>query len=288
MRKSRWWPYTFVLSVLILGACTQPTPTPTPTVTPTPVPTSTPTPTPTPITTPKTPLTPVSTPAPDALKVTVTAYQFWWEFTYPELDVVTANELHVPVGVPVSLVLESKDVIHGFWIPKLAGKVDVFPNIGNTMWFQVDEPGTYLGLCTEFCGIGHAHMRFRVIADGPAQFDEWVASQKAPPALPMDPVFGLKGCNTCHTVTGPDAEGVQEGRMQGFLQGQPMYPAPNLTHLASRSTFAGSVENNEENLRRWLRDPGEVKPGNREKDLANLDLNEDEISDLVAYLQKLE
>lgn len=258
----------------------------------------------------------------DAVQVKVTGHQWWWEFEYftseeiakeeadrervgrgeieraeaykPVPHVVTANELNIPVGVPVSVVLESDDVIHSFWIPKLAGKVDVVPNNRNTIWFQADEPGTYFGVCAEFCGIAHAQMRFRVIAVEEPAFKDWIESQQAPPAA-MAPVMGLKGCLVCHTVNGLDAPGIQQTRMDAFLRGDPRYPAPNLTFFASRSTFAGGVsELTEANLREWLEDPDKVKPGNHMAELAgaytdpNLVLKDEDIDALVAYLLSLE
>ena len=264
------------------------------------------------------------TPDPEnAVHVKVTGHQWWFEFEYftpeeiakeeedldrvgrgeieraeayrPEPYVVTANELNVPAGVPVSIVLDSDDVIHSFWIPKLAGKVDVVPNNRNTLWFQADEPGTYFGVCAEFCGVAHAQMKFQVIALTEPSFNGWVTSQQAPPAVSMAPVMGLKGCLVCHTVNGPDSPDAQQARMDGFLQGDSRYPAPNLTHFASRSTFTGGVQDmTEANLREWLKDPDDVKPGNHMAELAgayqdpNLALNDEDIDALVAYLQSLE
>lgn len=233
-------------------------------------------------------------PAGERVKVEVVGHQWWWEFNYPELGITAANELHVPVDKPISLEITSLDVIHSFWIPKLAGKTDLIPTRINTMWFEAERAGLFYGQCAEFCGAAHALMRFRVIAQSQAEFDQWVAAQKAPPAAPMAREFGLKGCTVCHTVNGPDAEGVQERRMEGFRQGQPQFPAPNLTHFASRDTLAaGLLSRSDDNLRRWLRDPDEVKPGNRMKELAgayhntNQFLSDADIAALVTYLQSL-
>ena len=232
----------------------------------------------------------------NVLEVKVTGHQWWWEFEYPQLGLVTANELHVPPDPwVIDVTLESDDVIHSFWIPKLAGKVDVIPNNVNTLWFRADEPGEYFGQCTEFCGIAHAQMRFRVIVEPTKEaFDDWVEGQLAPAAVSMAPVFGLKACGVCHTVTGPDPEGMQDARMDAFLAGQPTYPAPNLTHFASRGTFAGGIlERTDDNLRRWLKRPFDVKPGNHMAALAgvytnpNLALVDDDIDALLAYLQSL-
>ncbi|MBI2170760.1 MAG: cytochrome c oxidase subunit II [Chloroflexi bacterium] len=230
----------------------------------------------------------------EVVRVKAVAHQWWWEFNYPEVGVTTANELHIPINKPITLQLTSQDVIHSFWIPKLAGKTDMIPTRTNAMWFEAEEPGLFYGQCAEFCGTAHALMRFRVIAQSQAEFDAWVAAQQAPPAAPMAREFGLKGCTVCHTVNGPDAEGVQERRMDGFRQGQPQFPAPNLTHFATRDTLAaGLLERSDDNLRRWIQDPGEVKPGNRMGELAgayhnaNQSLSDADVAALVAYLQSL-
>lgn len=215
----------------------------------------------------------------DVVDVTVIGHQWWWEYRYPEHNVVTANELHIPVGVPIALKLESVDVIHSFWPPKLAGKIDVIPNRTNHMTIQADKPGTYYGQCAEFCGLSHGDMRLRVVAHRPAQFDEWVASNARPAAIPSesDPeaaagaaLFRSKGCASCHTV-------------KGFAAGE---VGPDLTHLQQRKVFAGAIfDLNEKNMRKWLRDPPEEKPGSI---MPNLELTEEEITSLIAYLDTLE
>ncbi len=237
------------------------------------------------------------------LQVNVTAHQWWWEFEYPGLGVVTANELHVPPEPwAVEATLASQDVIHSFWVPKLAGKVDMIPNHANKIWFSAKEPGTYYGQCAEFCGVAHAQMRFRVIVEPTqAAFDEWVAAQKVSSAPVVDGlakqgqlVFGIKGCGICHTVSGPDPQGLQQTRMDAFLSGAPMFPAPNLTHFASRFTLAGGLlDNTQANLSEWLRSPEDVKAGNRMSQFAgpykdpDLALSDEEIAALVAYLESL-
>lgn len=220
------------------------------------------------------------TPAgPGVVEVTVTGNQWWWEYEYPGLDVVTANELYIPTGQKIDITLKSDDVIHSFWVPKLAGKVDMIPNRTNKMVIEADTPGVYYGQCAEFCGISHANMRLRVIAQTPAEFERWVASNAAPAKAPdpeNDPeaaagaaAFRAKGCASCHTV-------------KGFAAGN---VGPDLTHFAQRDTFAGAIfDNDERNLRAWLRDPPEEKPGST---MPDLDLTEDEISDLIAYLDTL-
>ena len=234
------------------------------------------------------------------LQVTVVAHQWWWEFDYPDLGVMTANELHVPVNTAVSLDLRSQDVIHSFWIPKLAGKTDVIPNGGNTMWFVAREPDSYYGQCAELCGIAHAQMRFRVISQSQEDFDRWVRAQNAPRLDPGSELvaagqtlFGTRGCLVCHTVNGPDAPGIQQSRMNGFLAGAAIFPAPNLTTFATRTTFAGGIlDNTVENLKDWVRNPEDLKPGNRMAQFAaayqdGASLLEDDVDDLVAYLMSL-
>jgi cytochrome c oxidase subunit 2 len=203
-----------------------------------------------------------TSPEPGALTVEVVAHQWWWEFKYPNPDgsgdvVVTANELHMPVSEVVNVTLESLDVLHSFWIPKIAGKVDLVPNNINTMWLQADTPGEYLGQCAEFCGVAHAHMRFRVIVQPRAEFDAWLAAQTLPAVESPDPLAlegkalfeDQAGCFSCHTVSG-----VRKAR--GTI-------GPNLTHVASRGRIAaGELENTQANLKRWLEDPDDVKPGN--------------------------
>jgi cytochrome c oxidase subunit 2 len=214
----------------------------------------------------------------DSLRVTVVARQFWWEYRYDDLDIVTANELHIPVGRPVALSLEGEDVIHSFWVPKLAGKTDVVPGRTNHMYFEADRPGEYWGQCTEFCGLSHANMRLKAIAQPQAEFDVWVANQRRPPAPPAEgtpaaeglSLFTAKGCGGCHTVTG-----VSQGRL-----------GPDLTHVAGRTTFAGAqFVNTSANLATWLRDPPAVKPGSK---MPDLNLTDDEITNLVAYLETLQ
>ena len=219
----------------------------------------------------------------DVLEVTVTGHQWWWEYEYPASKVVTANELHIPVGAEVNLTLESDDVIHSFWPPKLAGKVDVVPGRKNHMVIQADKAGTYYGTCTEYCGLSHANMRLRVIAQEKDDFEAWLRNQAraaAPVAAAGTPagdgaaLFRAKGCSGCHTV-------------KGYAVGK---VGPDLTHFESRKTFAGAIfDNNDENLRRWLLDPPKEKPMDPGNNLGmpNLNLTDDEITKLIAYLNTL-
>ena len=215
----------------------------------------------------------------NAVNVTVIGHQFWWEYRYDDLGVVTANELRMPVGRPVELTLNSVDVIHSYWIPPLGGKTDVVPGRNNHMHLEADAAGEYLGQCTEFCGASHANMRAKAIAMNQADFDAWVAGQKAGPTTPAAgspaeagaQLFAAKGCVGCHTI-----QGISSGMV-----------GPNLTHIASRTTFAGSIfNNNDQNLRTWLRDPQAAKPGNK-MIIPGGPLAPDEITKLIAYLDTL-
>ena len=217
-------------------------------------------------------------PAGDALPVTVTGHQWWWEYQYPDLNVTTANELHIPIGRPVDISLTSVDVIHNFWPPKLAGKVYAIPGRMNHMVIQADEPGVYYGQCSEFCGLSHANMRLRVVAHTEGDFSAWARANDTvkPVATPVSgdaaagaDLFKAKGCASCHSVSGYSAGTV----------------GPNLTHLRQRSVFAGSIfDLDDVNLRKWLRDPPAEKPGSI---MPNLHLSEDEITKLIAYLNTL-
>jgi len=221
-----------------------------------------------------------SEPPPGAVKATIVGHQWWWEIRYPELGVVTANELHVPLSPagarrPTFLTLESADVIHSFWIPQLAGKTDVVPNRTNRMWMEPRETGTFLGQCAEYCGTQHAKMLLRVIVHEPADFDRWVAAQRAPAA--SDPsvaagraVFQETACINCHSLDGTVADG-------SF--------GPDLTHLMSRTTIgAGAAANTKENLRAWLENPDHFKPGVL---MPAMKLDDAKLDQLTAFLMTL-
>jgi cytochrome c oxidase subunit 2 len=224
-------------------------------------------------------------PTGDFLEVEVRAHQWWWEYEYPEAKIITANELHIPAGKLIYLRLDSQDVIHSFWVPKLGGKQDVVPGRTNTLKIQADKAGTYPGQCAEFCGLSHANMRLLVIAHEPAEFDDWMTEQQLPASTPSAALASrgrqlfLEGeCKNCHAVGGTDAQ----ARL-----------APDLTHFASRTTFAGAMfENTDENLRRWLDDPPAMKamaPDRRPGPIGmpSYNLSEEEIEALVAYLRTL-
>ena len=198
----------------------------------------------------------------NTLFVTVVGRQWWWEYTYDhyngkELSFTTANELHVPVseeGVArrVYLTLKSADVCHSFWVPRLAGKTDVIPGRINSMWFQTDRSGVYLGQCAEYCGTQHANMRLRVVVDSLRDFEGWLERERKPAVENPDvragrSAFLSESCVNCHRVRGTPAQGNY---------------APDLTHLMSRQTLAsGTVLNTPDNLRRWVTDPQNIKPG---------------------------
>jgi cytochrome c oxidase subunit 2 len=216
---------------------------------------------------------------PDTLKVTVVGHQWWWEFDYPSQGVVTADELHVPVGTKVAVTIKSADVIHSFWIPKLGGKMQAIPNQENQDWFEADQTGTYDGQCYQLCGTSHANMRFRVVVQSQADFQKWLADQKTvPPQPPASAAEVAKGyqvfttgpCVGCHTVQGTDAKAKV---------------GPDLTHFGSRTTIAGAImENTPQNLATWLHDPPAVKPGSL---MPNYHLTDDQVNALVAYLESL-
>jgi cytochrome c oxidase subunit II len=219
-----------------------------------------------------------------ALDVTVIGHQFWWEYRYPKLGVITANELHVPVSdpakpTPTYLALSSADTDHSFWVPRLAGKTDLIPNRLNTMWIDPQAPGLYLGQCAQYCGTQHAKMLLRVYAQTPEDFAAWIKQQQKPAeqnfsanpaAAEGQTVFMHSACINCHTVAGT----VATGRF-----------GPDLTHLASRDTIAsGPVQNTPENLRQWIADPNSMKPGAL---MPSMHLNDHDLDVITAYLTTL-
>jgi cytochrome c oxidase subunit 2 len=212
---------------------------------------------------------------PDALQVVVRGWQWWWEFRYPELGVVTANELHLPAGRPVVLRLEGPDVIHSFWVPQLGGKRDVIPGRLNRITMTPEAPGEYWGQCAVFCGASHANMGLRVFVRTAGDFDAWVARQQAPPAEPTDlaaegkAVYTSHACVGCHTIRGVSA---------GVL-------GPDLTHFGSRTMLAaGMWPNTPENVAEWVQDPQRLKPGVK---MPPLGLTDAQAKALAAYLLSL-
>jgi cytochrome c oxidase subunit 2 len=219
-----------------------------------------------------------------ALQVTAIGHQWWFEFQYPDQKIVTANEMHIPVGQPVRVALQSADVIHSFWVPKLAGKRDMIPDHTNYIAFTPQKTATYFGQCAEFCGISHANMSFRVVVDTPADFAAWVKAQQQPPVAPSTAqqqagakAFQQVTCAGCHTIGGTAAPGLNGIR------------GPDLTHIGDRSTIAaGLLPNTPADLDRWLANPQEVKPGNlMAKVVAPGMLSQQQIQDLTAYLESL-
>jgi cytochrome c oxidase subunit 2 len=219
-----------------------------------------------------------------AMDVTVIGHQFWWEYRYPKQGVVTANELHIPISdpaqpTPTYLSMSSADVSHSFWVPRLAGKMDVIPNRLNTMWIDPQQAGLYLGQCAQYCGTQHAKMLLRVYAQTPEDFAAWVNQQKKPAQQDFsgDPtaaegqtVFLHNACINCHTISGTAAT----GRF-----------GPDLTHLASRDTIAsGPIKNTPENLRKWIDNPDTMKPGSL---MPAMHLNDHDLDVITAYLTQL-
>jgi cytochrome c oxidase subunit II len=209
-----------------------------------------------------------------SLTVRVIGHQWWWEVKYPGTRAVTANELHIPVGENVRVVGTTADVIHSIWVPELNRKVDVNPGHESVLLLAADRAGTYPGQCAEFCGLQHAHMELRVIAQPRARFRAWLAREAAPAVTGGGgrgaSVFTQEACGGCHEIRGTDARG-QVG--------------PDLTHVGSRQTIgAGVLPNDREHLREWIRDPQHAKPGNRMPDLP---LTQADLGALVDYLAGL-
>ncbi len=215
-----------------------------------------------------------------AIEVTVIGRQFWWEFRYPGLGVVTANELHVPVSkashpTPTFLTLLSADTDHSFWVPNLAGKTDLIPNRVNHTWIDPHETGLYLSQCAQYCGTEHAKMLLRVYVDSQEQFDRWVQEQRMPTVVSGSVgegrrIFETTACVNCHALSGTVASG---------------HFGPDLTHLMSRDTIAsGVVPNTSESLRAWIQDPDSIKTGSL---MPAMKLNEKDLNELVAYLETL-
>ncbi|MHB8621212.1 MAG: cytochrome c oxidase subunit II [Chloroflexota bacterium] len=210
-----------------------------------------------------------------SMQVNVIGHQWWWEFQYPALGITTANEVHLPLNKPVSFNLESADVMHSFWLPRLGGKRDVIPNHTNHLWWTPDAIGVSPGQCAQFCGTEHAKMGMKVFVQSQTDFNAWVKDQQAKPVPTTAATaagakaFALDGCIGCHTING-----VSTGHV-----------GPNLTHVASRTTIAAnSLPNDPQHLAAWLRNPQAEKPGVL---MPNLHLSQQDIQSLVVYLQSL-
>ena len=221
-----------------------------------------------------------ASPSANAIEVVAIGHQFWWEYRYPGLHVVTANELHVPVSdpghpTPTFIKLLSADTDHSFWIPRLAGKTDLIPNHPNTMWIDPQQAGIYLGQCAQYCGTQHAKMLLRIYVQPRDEFDRWIQQQRQPASVSSvvsggRRVFETTACINCHAVAGTVADG-QFG--------------PDLTHLMGRETIAaGAAPNTRENLRLWIRNPEAIKPGSL---MPAMQLNDQELDALTGYLETL-
>lgn len=219
---------------------------------------------------------------PPAVAIKITGHQWWWEVEYqdeadPSQNVTTANEIHVPVGRPVKLMLQSNDVIHSIWLPNFHGKKDLIPNYPTTFYFAADKPGVYWGQCAEFCGYQHAKMRFTVVAQSPDEFADWYRAQQQAPSPPADDIqkrgqqiFTTSVCAQCHTIQGTGTN----GRV-----------GPNLTHIAGRPYIAaGSLQNTGDHLKQWITDPQAIKPGIR---MPMNQYTDEDLQALVTYLESL-
>jgi cytochrome c oxidase subunit II len=216
----------------------------------------------------------------NAVEVTVIGHQYWWEFRYPKLGIVTANELHIPVSnpdhpTPTFLQLLSADTDHSFWVPELAGKTDLIPNHPNRMWLDPQRTGVFFGQCAQYCGAQHAKMLLRISVDGPEDFAAWVQAQQKPAAEDAGAIAGRRvfegnACMNCHRVDGTSAD----GRF-----------GPDLTHLMSRATIAaGAAENTHDNLRLWIQNPAATKPGSL---MPAMQLSDADLDAVVSYMETL-
>jgi cytochrome c oxidase subunit 2 len=220
-----------------------------------------------------------ASPSKSMLKLTIIGHQWWWEVSYPDYGIVTANEIHVPVAgeknTSTYLQLQSQDVIHSFWVPQLAGKTDLVPNRTNYMWIDPRETGVYVGNCAEYCGTQHANMLLRVIVQPKAEFEQWAAAQQK--LTPIDAqvargraTYESLSCVNCHMIKGTSSVGKF---------------GPDLTHIMSRQTLAaGMITNTRQHLRDWINDPQEIKPGAL---MPSLKLTDKELDQVVAYLASL-
>jgi cytochrome c oxidase subunit 2 len=222
----------------------------------------------------------VAKPPGKPMTVQIIGHRWWWEIRYPGGSpgdlVTTANEIHIPIGLPVRVDLSTTDVIHSFWIPQLAGKTDLIPGQRNIAWIEANRPGIYWGQCGEYCGLQHAHMMMWLVAEPPAQFARWLQAQRLPASDPTAAaavngrqVF-TRSCALCHTIRGTDAGGVL---------------GPDLTHLASRRTIAaGTLPNTPGHLSGWIGNPQALKPGVA---MPVVPLSSDELHAVVSYLHGL-
>ena len=213
----------------------------------------------------------------DAVQVEIIGHRWWWEVNYPDAGVTTANEIHIPVGRPIEFTLTSADVIHSFWVPQLAGKLDLIPEDINTLVMQADTAATYRSQCAEFCGLQHANMRFILVAEAQAEFDAWLSNQAQPAAEPttagermgQEAFLGAR-CIECHAIRGTSEQATE--------------PGPDLTHFAGRTAVSAALLPDTQ-LREWLADPQHFKEGTS---MPAADLPADELDALVTYLESLQ
>jgi cytochrome c oxidase subunit II len=260
-----------------------------------------------------------ATPTGDVLRVDIVGHQWWWEFRYPDLNLTTANELHIPVGQTVSLHLGSADVVHSFWPPRFAGKRDVFPNRETRLWFKAEQKGEYSGQCAEFCGIQHGRMAFHVEAQTPEEFQAWVAHMQT---LGAKPAAAARPADSVHTASAganiqraaqakgapqaastPDSGAAAAPKDPAYAAGEKLFltkgcvgchslnavnapkgmVGPNLANVGARTYIAaGTLKNTDENLAHWIRDPQGIKKGVL---MPNLGVTADEARSLVAFLR---
>lgn len=226
----------------------------------------------------------------DSYTVDVVGHQWWWEFDYQDEDdeFATGNVMHIPVDQPIRVRMTSSDVIHSFYAPNLFGKQDVIPGRTTNIYFTAEEPGEYYGQCYEFCGAQHANMHFRIVVHEQDDYDSWVADQQDGAAEPEEgtqeargkEVFFEAACQACHTIDGAVAEDGTEATGQ---------VGPNLTNIGDRPIIgAGALENTPENLRDWIRDSQEAKPGNEMPMFSEDSISDEDLDALVAYLSSLQ
>jgi cytochrome c oxidase subunit 2 len=217
-------------------------------------------------------------PTRDAVRIHVTGERWWWDVEYPDAHVRTANEVRIPVGQPIDLILTSDNVIHSFWVPDLAGKVDMVPGQTNHLRFTATKAGTYRGQCAEFCGLAHAQMAFVVIAQSPTDFGRWLTRRTSGAGTQPESdlaeqgqrLFEAQSCSGCHTITGTTAAGTV---------------GPDLSDFGQRLAIgAMTVRNTAAELRRWITDPQSIKPGNL---MPPTQLTKQELDEIVAYLESL-
>lgn len=211
--------------------------------------------------------------------LTVVGHQWWWEIKYNGTGVTGANEIHIPRGKKIRVKLESADVIHCFWVPQLARKMDVIPGRDNYIWLEADKAGVYQGRCAEYCGTQHAWMNFKVYVHSASDYKKWLSGESVQPPGPSDSesdavageqLFFSQTCVNCHAIQGTTATATI---------------GPDLTYVARRKELGGGViENSTENLARWLKDPQKIKPGSK---MPDFNLSNEEVAQLVAYLESL-